>query len=261
VPDGQPSAFGKCLFPQDAAGHFGCLNTVARNLPLGAPPSGDPRGYSFVLRNNDGTIVKDTNNRGKWRARGTESHDQQVRGDIGTQPSLDCQIGCFAQASPCSIGYAGLEAGTAIAGVSPLKVNSIAPSVPAVRGLLTDPSATLDTTYKLARFLRINTLLGFSSVSVADQKSLAHCYNDQSVVFPCTNSVGFITLADTVAAFPNSQCEDYNEQTPCGAGSNNDACALTRSTERLGESFGRNASRKRRAGAPVWVRPFCSFNA
>lgn len=224
-PDGQPSAFGKCLFPQDSSGHFGCLNTVARNLPLGAAPSGDPRGWNFILRNNDGTIVKDTNNRemsGAWYRIHTTN---QFAGTSCTQSSSTKQIGCFAQASPCSIGYAGLEAGTAIAGVSPVKVNSVGPSVPAVRGLLSDPSATLDTTYKLARFLRINTLLGFSNVSVADQKSLAHCFNDQSVVFPCTNSVGFITLADTVAAFPNSQCEDYNEQAKCGAASNNDACA------------------------------------
>ena len=231
-PDGQASNFGKCLFPQDASNHWGCLNLVARNVPLGASPSGDPRAYNAILRNADGTIVKDTNNRemsgAYYRIHTTSAF---TGGSPCTQPSSTRQIGCLTQASPCSIGFAGLEAGTAIAGVSPNAVNGLLPTTTNIRQLLTDPDATLDTTYKLGRFLRLSTLKGFGSTHITDpaQKDLANCYNDQSVVFNCTTSAGYITLADTVGGAPTSQCEDFDESLPttsggCGASSNNNAC-------------------------------------
>jgi hypothetical protein len=133
------------------------------------------------------------------------------------------QIGCLVHASPCSIGYAGNSAANGTTSVA-LKVNNVDPNNLCVQNFLTLGSSDPHT-YPVSRKLYLNSLTGFENVS-GDQLKLAKCFSD-GTAGGIANSLGFIPLPPTDAAKTAAKpfCEDFNEQSACGAASNNNACA------------------------------------
>jgi hypothetical protein len=221
-PNGKAVVFGKCLTPVDTANHPGCLMASDSTTPVGSGLT-DPRVYNLTLFETNGTITTDTSGREMTGAYYRIHQSSTFTGSPGTatpctQPSSTMQIGCLTLASQCSVGFAGREAGELIPNVSPLAVNGVAPSTTSIRALITDPTNTLPTTYRLARFLWLNTMKGFSHVT-GPELSLAQCFNTQSRVDAAASAAGFITLGQAPI------CVDFNEQTGCGLASNTDACA------------------------------------
>ncbi len=128
------------------------------------------------------------------------------------------QIGCLVQASPCSIGYAGNSAADGTNTIA-LKVNNVDPNNLCVQNFLSDPTFANATTYPLSRKLFLNTIAGFETVT-GDQLKLASCFAS-GTASNIANGLGFVPLPPGQETF----CEDFNEQTTCGASSNNNACS------------------------------------
>jgi hypothetical protein len=130
----------------------------------------------------------------------------------GKETSATTLIGCIVgSADHCAIGYAGREAET-LAGARSLRVDGVTPEVACVR----------DFSYPLSRKLYLNTVKGFENVT-GDELKMAQCFAQRSIIDPKVLLKGFVTLSDNTA--DGTQCADFNEQTVCGAGSNNNACA------------------------------------
>ncbi len=136
-------------------------------------------------------------------------------------------IGCLVQASPCSIGYAGREAAGIVAngvqGAIALKVNGVDPEIQCVRNLIASPFfPAVGSTYPISRRLFVNTMKGFDNVT-GDEKKMATCYQNRTLIDTFVSSRGFITLSPTAAGRP-AYCNDFTEVATCNAGSNVDQC-------------------------------------
>lgn len=137
------------------------------------------------------------------------------------------QIGCLVEASPCSLGYAGL--GSISASINPnsdaIKLNKQSPVTACIQSSFF--------IYPFARKLYLNTVPGFAAVT-GQELQLAGCMTDlaQPTHNPptpaglvTTNIVaaGFLTLPQ----FLNNglpYCEDFNEEALCGIAPNGNAC-------------------------------------
>ena len=204
-PNGTQQAFGKCLYPRDAQGNAGCLN-IAFNTPFG--PSVDGRAYNLILRNAAGAVVKDSTNppfgkavEGAYyrlhtnRVNASDNASNPAGASGCSETSSTRQIGCLAQASPCSLGFAGREASDSITDSAALRVNNISPTDANVRLLLTGATGA----YPLARILYANTVVGFAGIT-GDEKILADCFKDRFYVDDAATAAGFITLSATPCA-------------------------------------------------------------
>jgi len=233
-PNGDSAVFSvQCLVPTDASGNAGCLNGrgnrpsyISTNVAIDGMLPGsavmDGRTYNLHLYKADGTYQTDIRNRpisGSFHrihsTRTLNLPDTSVNGC--TQLNATEQIGCLAQASPCSIGYAGREAavypvgGTALVGG--IKVAGREPSIDCIEKL----------DYVITRKLYLNTMIGFENVT-GDESEILQDYTNPAVINPIMTARGFIPVPAPVQTY----CEDINEMTLCptlGLTTNVDACA------------------------------------
>jgi hypothetical protein len=227
---------------------LGCARVTAFGLPVTGFRAGDGRVYNLHLRNATGGYQLDSRGReivgAYYRIHSTRTlltpptcvGDTCCQSDSATQ-----QIGCLVQASPCSIGFAGLEAtdvqlnatGGLQSAIS-LKVDAKEATAACVRNLINPPNAF----YPLSRELFINSLFGFQHAETGTQeRELTECFSAtaQSSLPGATAAAkltfleglivgrGFITRGP--GNFP--VCKDFN-QTTCPAAAhtspNTDAC-------------------------------------
>jgi hypothetical protein len=153
------------------------------------------------------------------------------------------QIGCIVSSDPCSIGY-GANSGTTWAqrtngfsgtssdpagtwSVDGLNLAGVAPVLANVQKLGTPGE------YQLSRKLYFNSLRGFDTIAVTtgdpaalDELTLAN--NEASLAFmnPLLATYSFFPLGSQVTSTAGNLCEDFNEQTLCGAASNVNGCLL-----------------------------------
>ncbi|HXI55540.1 MAG TPA: hypothetical protein VNO55_05750 [Polyangia bacterium] len=221
-PNGNTLLFGKCFQPfQDLGGGAINAHCIAAKSPVqGFGANGmNGRAYNLVVKNADGTYVKDNINRFITGAF-YRVHTSKVitgGGTPCTKASSTEQIGCLAQASPCSVGYAGREADQQPGAIA-LTVNGITDTQANIEKIVTAPADT--TFYPLSRKLYFNSVVGFGDPAVKDgELELAKCFSNGSIINPIISSRGFIPVPGGVF------CEDYNEVTKCSAASNANACA------------------------------------
>jgi ABC-type phosphate transport system substrate-binding protein len=220
APAPAPGGVGTVQAPRDSLNRFGCLNDASNRI--GAE---DGRSHNLVLRNANGSIVLDANGRelvgSFYRIHsGDTSSTIAKAGDAEAcrRESSTIQIGCLVQASPCSIGFAGVEA-IGVSGTTNLKVKNVRPTAENIRRLITAPTSTQ--LYPLARKLFLNTMIGAENVT-GEEATFAACWLNRAVVDAAANAAGYITLDET-GALP-VECVDFDE-TACGAATNHDACA------------------------------------
>jgi hypothetical protein len=138
---------------------------------------------------------------------------------------MTTQIGCLAEASPCSIGYAGRGALGPNPNVDAIKLNKQSP---------VDFCIQSHFLYPLSRKLYLSTLVGFGNVETQELQ-LVGCETDLDQPNAALGATpGGLVTSNIVAAgflpiptFVNNGkpfCEDFNESALCGAPLNNDAC-------------------------------------
>jgi hypothetical protein len=149
-------------------------------------------------------------------------------------PDLSDQIGCLVEASPCSIGFAGLGAANnpANGNVSTfaIKLNKQDPLPVCITG--SNGGAIPSFTYPLSRKMYLNTIRGFGNVS-GPELQFSGCETDLAqsapplflptpaglmTTNPATNlsAFGFIPVPSNVNG-GEPYCEDFNENMLCGA--------------------------------------------
>jgi cysteine-rich repeat protein len=158
------------------------------------------------------------------------------------------QIGCLASADPCSIGFAGFEASNwsnqtnpAPAGtdnvITPHTWDADALNIAGVKpGTTTVQALGAAGEYQFSRKLYYNSLAGFGTVNTNGPTAgnpgapaeilLAQYESVAGNIKPILNQFSFFGVGPLspqgTADFPF--CEDFNEKSICGAGSNNNGC-------------------------------------
>jgi hypothetical protein len=222
-PNGVPPVAAKCLAPVIRTGstgaftyNFSCLSN--RTRPAG---SVDGRQYNLVLRNSAGAIRRDSSSRQVTGAFYRIHTTASLSGVTCDEDTATKQIGCLTKASPCSIGFAGMEAiDPAVVNPAPIgvPVNGIAPTTATVQALVLTPSTADD--YPLSRKLYLSTMLGFENVT-GHERSLVECFSTRNPhVDNAVAATGFVPLPTGFGV----GCEDFNDTT-CGAATNVNACA------------------------------------
>jgi hypothetical protein len=228
-PYGKPATLGACLLPYQetpSGPNYACVNSrINRGFFLGATaPAGDGRVFNLVTRQTNGTILRDANNRRLLGSFYRIHTTQPIAGGTGTcqHASSTGQIGCLVAASPCSIGFAGREA-AAQPGAVALRVRGVAPTTADIQALITSPA----TAYPIARKLYYNSVVNpdIAGLGTAGtlafrqaQAALKTCFATPALAKTACETYGF------VEAPGGPKCEDFNEQTACGAASNVNAC-------------------------------------
>jgi hypothetical protein len=224
-PNGGAKLFNKCFQPVivNADGSF-TADCLARRFPVqGIGGAGmDGRAYNLVSKNANGTYRSDNLGRlitgAFYRVHTTETIAAGAQ--TCRRSSATDQIGCLVQANPCSIGFAGREATTVVAGaVLGLSVNGLPPTQANIENLINTPSAADD--YPLARKLYFNSIKGFQDPLLRDgEYELARCMGRRGLLATVATNRGFIPVPGGV------RCEDFAENTLCpGAPANVNACA------------------------------------
>jgi hypothetical protein len=246
-PDGNARSAGKCRWPvhfQD--GKFNCIART-RNRPGGITfPNFDGRAYNLIPRDPLTGVILQNNLAGtrdpRWGGGGHYRLQQTLAltGGVGpcAQPSATDQIGCLVHASPCSVGFAGLQASQQLPAKAlmlrtPLPIEEggfeSTPDFDSIRLLLEEPNAVclagqsaFDLRYPLARSLFLTAQKGFgtnfsnitNSVDSTDpspdldlltrEKDFAQCYCSRKVTDRFIDQNGFVTLTETVCATTSS---------------------------------------------------------
>ncbi|HEY6561794.1 MAG TPA: hypothetical protein VI072_31205 [Polyangiaceae bacterium] len=232
-PNGAAPRAGSCLHPVDAANN-NCLNPRLNKPQEPGFGNADGRAYNLMLRTASGQVQTDTRGRPVTgffnRIHATQPAVAGADATFCRRVSATEQIGCLVAASPCSLGFAGREGaygefelprtGLVNPNTIALKVDQIDPELTCVQNLVTTPADATDD-YPLSRKLYLTSMVGFESATAAEQQ-LARCFSG-TVAGANLNDIveesGFIRLPGTPL------CEDFNEQTACGAAANNNACA------------------------------------
>ncbi|MFT3923001.1 MAG: hypothetical protein QM778_10735 [Myxococcales bacterium] len=261
-PNGDFKYGGLCYWPVDAAGNFGCL--VQSNFRPGTGAIGfnskmDARVYNLTTRLPSGVIPTISRkpsaaqnpvnrtfiNGAFYRIHQRTAETLATAGTVCRESNDTAQIGCLVQASPCSIGYAGLAAQTSDANGDPVANTNKSlgiraplatagiqyPSKTTVRRFLATPAggatgtcADYGSRYPLSRKLWFNTFVGFNNLAAAGataaEQQLARCFSDRRFVDRAAKHVGFVTLTDNTCvsdALPN----------PATAFSPDPTCTLT----------------------------------
>jgi hypothetical protein len=227
-PYGLPPQVGACLLPYQntATGpNFACINRQNNRGFFLDSNGGDGRVYNLVARRADSVILRDINNR---RLLGSFYRIHATRNLTGgtatgcTLGSATTQIGCLVSASPCSIGFAGRE-GLSQAGTVGLRVRGKSPGVTEIQDLITNPSQA----YPIARKLYYNSVVNPDIVGLGTAGTVAFRQQQLALKTCFANAVSARTACEAsgfVEAPAGPQCEDFNEQTACGAASNANAC-------------------------------------
>jgi len=149
----------------------------------------------------------------------------------GANTDSSDQIGCLAQASPCSIGFAGRRSVTNNSGTVAALVNGIANTKANIQALLLGGNA-----YPLASKLYLNTLRGFEQLHDSDastpgtdaEEELTKCFATlpfNGAINVESTALGLTKLpAMNGAATEKPLCEDFDGQALCGDSTNTDAC-------------------------------------
>jgi ABC-type phosphate transport system substrate-binding protein len=209
-PNGLGLLFGKCFQPyQDLGGGAFNAHCIALKTPVqGFGANGmNGRAYNLIVKNADGSYVKDNLNRFITGAfYGVHTSKVIATGAATcTQTDSTAQIGCLAQADPCSMGYAGREAANQ-AGSIALTLNGITDSQANIEKIVTAPSDP--TFYPLSRKLFFSTVAGFGDPNLATgELELAKCMSNGSIVNPIITSHGFIDVPGGIF------CQDFDERT------------------------------------------------
>jgi hypothetical protein len=137
------------------------------------------------------------------------------------------QMGCLVQASPCSIAVAGRPAGNVmengVQNAAALKLNGLDPAPQCIRNLIASSFfPAVGAIYPLARRLFLNTVKGFDQVT-GDERKLALCYQNRSLIDPFVQARGLITLSPTASERP-AYCADFFDHAFCNNTPNVDAC-------------------------------------
>jgi hypothetical protein len=247
-PNGDALIAGGCLLPIDSVNNTSqCVATKATVAALQSRSLGNPDGRIYNLQMRDGTTVEPTigyaqyfiSSLGKtFDMTGGFSRIHQVESVIGGTGALGAcqlvdmtdQIGCLAQADPCSVGYAGAGAGdfsthnnpapgavTTTGSIASLRVAQVAPSPATVQAL----GKTGE--YQLSRKLYFVSLPGFGNVAAssgdpgaADELKLAQFMATPGSINTIVTNNGFFKLGAQSPAGGDTQfCEDFNEQVVC----------------------------------------------
>jgi len=231
-PNGTPRAFAGCLWPVDASGNYGCVNS-AGNRPVGVTGFAnnmDGRVYNLTPRRLDGSIPtaprrsgssivqRPLLNVGFYRIH-QRTLQANASGSTCRLPDATEQIGCLVHASPCSLGFAGLTADlqdpnkvlelrsplASGAGAGGAAAGGVAPSASNIRRLLEDCTAgNYAVRYPLSRKLYLNTLIGFNSVVnnpgttpvVTQEAQFVSCWMDRRFLDRAAIQAGFIPLSE-----------------------------------------------------------------
>jgi hypothetical protein len=255
-PNGDDPSAGNCFVPSDANGNPNCVAAAGNNsgpivntTPANGlnPSTADGRAfnkwtYNFVSGGGIPTVATDNTNNGSatggqrpifgafYRLHQLFTMNNPDNVNPCTQSDMTLQIGCLAQASPCSLGYAGRNSdqwnGTTSSGTTAMLVNAI-------------PDAQLcvqEFAYPLSRKLYLDTLVGFASVT-GQELALAQCENNGgTITAPGISKLisdnNFIPLPATLTAASGGTtatttttngapfAEDFNEQMLCATSSN-----------------------------------------
>jgi hypothetical protein len=149
------------------------------------------------------------------------------------------QIGCLVEASPCSIGYAGLTAVQNNPGISSVKLNKQTPEILCIQGGTNTLGQPVDGfTYPLSRKLYLSTTIGFQNVTNEElqltgcETNLAQASGTVANVLTTgpadVSNFGFIHIGAAAGGQP--YCEDFNENMLCQAqfpADNVDSCATS----------------------------------
>jgi hypothetical protein len=245
-PNGDVTFGGGCVAATVDGSNTFCEAGPNDNQLLGTNTTYDGRVYNLTLTNGTTdytyfnvpsvpTLLPFTGHYGRI-------HSQTVVWDTAhpANKGVPCQmgdatdnIGCLAQASPCSVGYAGdgakswgsratyLDGGSTPSNNQPLRVSQIAPTVTTVQ----------NGAYFLWRKIYLNSSGGFDSLADAGagpkaELQLAEFESKTSSITPILAQYGFFGFG----ASPNGGgdtpfCEDYNETLlGCTDAGNQNAC-------------------------------------
>jgi hypothetical protein len=254
-PNGDALIAGGCLVPVDSTGSTSqCVASKATVAALQNRSLGSPDGRHYNIQMRDGTVTEPSIGYAQYSipslgvtvdfAAGY-NRIHQVETNVGAanvacqMVDMTDQIGCLAQADPCSIGYAGdgsklwfnhtngaSALGGAAAGVDSLRVAQTYGNAASVQKL------GLAGEYQLARKLYFNSVVGFGSVAAstgdpqaADELTLAKFEAVPANINGILTSNGFFSLGvQSPAGSDTPFCEDFNEQLICGAASNANGC-------------------------------------
>jgi cysteine-rich repeat protein len=231
-----------------------CVATKATVAALQSRSLGSPDGRIYNIQMRDGTITEPTIGYAQYPISSLGitldlvagfSRIHQVETAVGATlgacqlVDMTDQIGCLAQADPCSIGYAGAGAKDYFTHANPapgpsggayittpiasLRVAQVAPSPATVQALGTQNPATTGPEYQLARKLYLVSLPGFNNIAAttadpqaADELKLAQFEGNPANMNSIMTTNGFFTLGAQSPAGTDTQfCEDFNEQTVC----------------------------------------------
>lgn len=183
--DGSNSIFGRCLTPKDANGNYGCLVQESNNFAMFTPLTTDTRAFNLELRNPAGAVIKDEQEKEVQNAyfRLHALHTTNAYSSTCKETSSTKQIGCLVTASACSLGFAGMEAAE-MADSMALEVANVNNSIPNL----------CDFSYKLTRYLYLNTAVGFDNITDPKQADLAGCFHDVNKIVPAVEDAGFVPL-------------------------------------------------------------------
>ena len=254
------SLFGTgCLTPIDTVSNTSqCVTTKSTVAALQVRSLGSPDGRAYNLHMRDGTTTDGTvgyleypipalGTTADFTAAYSRIHQvETLNGGSACQlEDMTDQIGCLAQADPCSIGYAGDGAklwyshtGACAANQAAGIACPAAASADALRVAQTYPTTTTVQAlgkageYQLSRKLYFNSLVGFANIAAttgdptaADELTLAKFESTPADINPILTANDFFTLGpQSPGGGDNPFCEDFNEQTICGAASNNNGC-------------------------------------
>ena len=158
---------------------------IVDNFAIFTPRSNDTRMTNMVQRDTSGAIVLDEVGNDMMNAF-YNIHAYGTISDYVAPCNMDNstdQIACLAVASPCSLGFAGMGANTAVPSAEAMKVSGIEATIPNI--------VSFD--YPLTRYLWINSLVGFSSAE-SNQSDLGACYADQTKATAALTAAGFIEI-------------------------------------------------------------------
>jgi hypothetical protein len=254
---------GGCLVPVDSVNNTSqCVASKATVAALQNRTLGSPDGRHYNLQMRDGTVTEPSIGYAQYPipSLGTTtdfaagySRIHQVETAVGPanvacqMVDMTDQIGCLAQADPCSIGYAGDGSktftqqtngattgngqctGTACGtpgGIDSIRVAQTAANAASVQKLGQAGE------YQLARKLYFASLHGFANIAAstgdpqaADELTLAKFEATPANINPILTTNGFYTLGGQSPSGTDTPfCEDFNEQNVCGAAANANGC-------------------------------------
>jgi cysteine-rich repeat protein len=250
-PNGDSLFGGGCEVPYDSAGNTSqCVSDFPNVASIQVRSLGNPDGRVYNLHMRDGTTTDGAIGYAQYNIAslgtfvdftGGFSRIHQKETMLGTSANF-CQlvdmtdnIGCLAQADPCSIGYAGdggktwgahNPGGAVASNVDAMRIAQIAPATATVQKLGTAGE------YQASRKLYFVSLRGFANLAAttgdpapgpADELTLAKFEANPTTTGTNMRGIllanGFFELGSLSPGGANTPfCEDFNEDNVCNGG-------------------------------------------